>query len=193
MRNVVKSSFSEYGNPSRHVVDEEEIRDWLGLYSDSSEDELLLSLLRAGERKIAKLTNGLVPSRIAVKDYFVDIGKRMLVSSPIIQDGDITLRYYGTDNSLSIVESSLYFLDTDGPNGKNAVVYVGSDVVLSSYRNFPVVLDYETGGTGIDELRVALREYVWTVYNSRNQEDRERINIDSILLRILSDHNLGIS
>ena len=193
MRNVVKSSFSEYGNPSRHVVDEEEIRDWLGLYSDSSEDELLLSLLRAGERKIAKLTNGLVPSRIAVKDYFVDIGKRMLVSSPIIQDGDITLRYYGTDNSLSIVESSLYFLDTDGPNGKNAVVYVGSDVVLSSYRNFPVVLDYETGGTGIDELRVALREYVWTVYNSRNQEDRERINIDSILIRILSDHNLGIS
>lgn len=201
MRNYVSPCFTQFGTPTSPVVDIEEARKWVGLFEDTSSDDVLESLINAGESKVRRLSKGITLSVTQVTDFFPGLKNTQWfeLSSLASEAPAIAIKYIGADNSSHVVPEASHneiVIDRIGPNKKTQIKFDASDLEFSSDITYPLQITYNTGlvagDTGLDQIRQAIRTYVFIAHNSRDPENLGGIDIDKILLGILSDYNLGV-
>ena len=179
------------------IVSLEEARDWIGMFSDDSEDDMVQSLVEAAEKRVRELSNGFQLSEATVIDYYPLVCKRMLLSTrPVIGDvKDVSVSYYNdTEASVDIAQGNFH-LDTTCVFP--AVVFPDSELThrLSRVYKNPVSVQYSAGlesptDKQLSDLKFGLRRAIWIMYNSRNEE--HHVDMDAVLLNVLSAYNLGI-
>lgn len=191
----IEPTLSLFGDAEILQVDEEQLREWAGLFDDTSDDDLLISLARAGEKKVRELSSGVSLSEAKATDYFSCFAEKMYLSSRALET-DLTFSYINEENAIAEISMQDFFVDIVGSKNQSIIVYRESFPALSKDVELPVRVTFTTGHSDgsvtVEDLRQALRQYVFVMYHNRDQQKFEAVDIDSILLHTLSEYNLGI-
>ena len=147
-----------------------EIRNDLGLFDDSSFDDLITEQAVSAEEYISTYLGHPVTRR-SITDFWPSVGSRLHLSGNGIDSTNIVLRYHDAENVEQIISGWTY----DATSRPYSLVVPSATRTLSTIFMNPVSATYDSGielsSTGWSAVRQALKFLIAQYFYNRGRQD----------------------